>query len=49
MEPRLCLPSSSLAWPAGACVALPNATVDVWHCDALGVYSDASDPAATRG
>jgi protocatechuate 3,4-dioxygenase beta subunit len=28
----------------GACTALPNATVDVWHCDALGVYSDASDP-----
>jgi protocatechuate 3,4-dioxygenase beta subunit len=27
-----------------ACAALPNATVDVWHCDALGVYSDASDP-----
>jgi protocatechuate 3,4-dioxygenase beta subunit len=27
-----------------ACTALPNATVDVWHCDALGVYSDASDP-----
>lgn len=27
-----------------ACTALPGATVDVWHCDALGVYSDASDP-----
>jgi protocatechuate 3,4-dioxygenase beta subunit len=23
-----------------ACVPLPNAMVDVWHCDALGVYSD---------
>jgi protocatechuate 3,4-dioxygenase beta subunit len=27
-----------------ACTALGGATVDVWHCDALGVYSDASDP-----
>lgn len=27
----------------GTCSALPNAQVDVWHCDALGVYSDASD------
>jgi protocatechuate 3,4-dioxygenase beta subunit len=23
-----------------SCVPLPNATVDVWHCDALGTYSD---------
>ena len=28
----------------GACAALSGATVDVWHCDAAGVYSDASDP-----
>ena len=27
-----------------ACTALAGATVDVWHCDATGVYSDASDP-----
>jgi len=27
-----------------ACTALSGATVDVWHCDAAGVYSDASDP-----
>ena len=27
-----------------SCAALPNAVVDVWHCDALGVYSDATDP-----
>jgi protocatechuate 3,4-dioxygenase beta subunit len=26
-----------------ACAALSGATVDIWHCDALGVYSDASD------
>ena len=27
----------------GACSALASAMVDVWQCDALGVYSDASD------
>jgi len=34
-----------------ACAALANATVDVWHCDALGVYSDATDPTfgSTKG
>jgi protocatechuate 3,4-dioxygenase beta subunit len=26
----------------GACVALADAVVDVWHCDALGVYSGVS-------
>jgi protocatechuate 3,4-dioxygenase beta subunit len=26
-----------------ACTPLANATVDVWHCDAAGVYSDVSD------
>jgi protocatechuate 3,4-dioxygenase beta subunit len=34
----------------GACAAVQGATVDVWHCDALGVYSDATDPSFnTRG
>ena len=28
----------------GTCVPLSGATVDVWHCDAAGVYSDVSDP-----
>jgi protocatechuate 3,4-dioxygenase beta subunit len=28
----------------GECHPLPNAQVDVWHCDALGVYSDVRDP-----
>ena len=34
-----------------SCAALANAMVDVWHCDALGVYSDATDPSfgSTRG
>ncbi len=27
-----------------SCAPLQGATVDVWHCDALGVYSDATDP-----
>ena len=33
------------------CVALAGATIDVWHCDALGVYSDSSDPnfGSTKG
>lgn len=26
------------------CAPLPGAVVDVWHCDALGVYSGVSDP-----
>jgi protocatechuate 3,4-dioxygenase beta subunit len=26
------------------CTPLAGAQVDVWHCDAAGVYSDASDP-----
>ncbi|MDF5733541.1 MAG: intradiol ring-cleavage dioxygenase [Rhizonema sp. PD38] len=26
------------------CTPLANATVDIWNCDALGVYSDVSDP-----
>jgi protocatechuate 3,4-dioxygenase beta subunit len=29
---------------AGECHPLPNAQVDVWHCDARGVYSDVEDP-----
>ena len=28
----------------GSCTALAGAQVDVWHCDAVGVYSGASDP-----
>jgi protocatechuate 3,4-dioxygenase beta subunit len=27
-----------------SCGSLAGAMIDVWHCDALGVYSDASDP-----
>ncbi len=33
-----------------ACAFLSGASIDVWHCDALGVYSDATDPSFnTRG
>lgn len=28
----------------GGCAPLPGAIVDIWHCDALGVYSDEADP-----
>jgi len=29
---------------SAGCLTLPGAQVDIWHCDALGVYSDAADP-----
>ncbi len=29
---------------AGDCQPLPDAQVDLWHCDAQGVYSDVQDP-----
>jgi protocatechuate 3,4-dioxygenase beta subunit len=29
---------------SNACSPLAGAIVDVWHCDALGAYSDVSDP-----
>jgi len=28
----------------GSCTALQGATVEIWHCDAAGQYSDVSDP-----
>jgi len=28
----------------GSCIPLEGAWVDIWHCNALGVYSDVSDP-----
>jgi hypothetical protein len=31
--------------PNGACIPLAGAQVDVWHCDALGVYSGVTDTA----
>lgn len=34
-----------------SCAGLANAMVDVWHCDAQGAYSDATDPTfgSTKG
>lgn len=29
---------------AGDCRPLEGAQVDIWHCDALGIYSDVNDP-----
>lgn len=28
----------------GSCTPLNGATVDIWHCDAEGIYSDVTDP-----
>lgn len=28
----------------GGCQPLPGAQVDIWHCDAMGLYSDVRDP-----
>jgi protocatechuate 3,4-dioxygenase beta subunit len=34
----------------GSCTALQGATVEIWHCDAAGQYSDVSDPGfSTKG
>lgn len=32
----------------GACAPLPGAMVDVWHCDAMGVYSDTGSAAGQK-
>lgn len=29
---------------AGDCQPVPDAQVDIWHCDARGIYSDVRDP-----
>ena len=34
--------------PAGACVVLPKAQVDIWHCDAVGAYSGVEDRVGSR-
>ncbi len=35
---------------AGGCAPLVGAQVDIWQCDALGVYSDVNDPGfSTQG
>jgi len=39
---RLALRASRLS--SGACAPLPGAMVDLWHCDAAGVYADVTDP-----
>ncbi len=46
----LVLELSLFAVGAGGCAPLRNAIVDIWHCDASGVYSDVDDMAfRTRG
>jgi protocatechuate 3,4-dioxygenase beta subunit len=29
---------------AGECQPLPGSQIDIWHCDAQGIYSDVQDP-----
>jgi protocatechuate 3,4-dioxygenase beta subunit len=41
---RLDLAFSVSRLAGGGCAPLAGAIVDVWHCDALGVYSDVRDP-----
>ncbi len=41
----LALTFNVLSVGANGCTPLAGATVDVWHCDALGVYSDVTDTA----
>jgi protocatechuate 3,4-dioxygenase beta subunit len=44
---RLTLTISLQNLSSGSCVPLAGAWVDVWHCDALGIYSD--EPAYNPG
>ena len=44
---RLVLHVNSVS--TNSCTPLPGATVDVWHCDALGSYSDVRDNASGSG
>lgn len=37
---RLSLNLSIVSVTGGSCTALPGAKVDIWHCDATGIYSD---------
>lgn len=36
------------ALAGGRCTPLPDALVDVWHCDARGVYSDTEEARGTK-
>lgn len=40
----LALTFQVMRFHAGECRPIPDARVDVWHCDAMGVYSDVRDP-----
>jgi protocatechuate 3,4-dioxygenase beta subunit len=40
----LALTFQVMSFQAGQCRPLPNAQIDIWHCDATGVYSDVHDP-----
>ncbi len=38
-KPGVPLTLRILIFEAGSCKPIPNAAVDIWHCDALGIYS----------
>jgi len=40
---ELALTLNVLSVAGGSCAAMTGATVDIWHCDALGAYSDVAD------
>jgi protocatechuate 3,4-dioxygenase beta subunit len=40
----LALTFQVMRFHAGECRPISDAQVDVWHCDAMGVYSDVQDP-----
>jgi len=40
----LALTFQVMSFQAGQCRPLSGAQVDIWHCDAMGVYSDVQDP-----
>jgi len=40
----LALTFQVMRFHAGECHPIPDAQVDVWQCDAMGVYSDVQDP-----
>jgi protocatechuate 3,4-dioxygenase beta subunit len=41
---RLALTFRVVQVTSAGCTPLPGAKVEIWHCDAAGVYSDVSDP-----
>jgi len=51
ISPGVPLKLAILVYQVGnnACTPLQNATVDIWHCDARGAYSDVKDNTSSAG